>query len=123
MTLHKLTTINDLLTQVREAQDSIEFAGVMQVINQFYTYTPTEFSNGPISNPAGTNEGSCKIFYFAQINKLTEIETLSLFGRYYRDDVLANPTGTDHSNIRNFLLSGWPGIKFDNSALAILVSI
>jgi hypothetical protein len=40
-----------------------------------------------------------------------------LFGTYYRNDVLANPTGTDHGNIRNFMLSGWSEIKFDSPAL------
>ena len=89
----------------------------MQLISQFYDYTATRFNNGELENKAGSNEGSCKIFYFAQLNELTELETLSLFGTYYRNDVLANPTGTDHGNIRNFMLSGWSGIKFDSSAL------
>ncbi|MEP1447388.1 MAG: HopJ type III effector protein [Paraglaciecola sp.] len=44
-------------------------------------------------NQAGTNEGSCKIFYFSKLQKLTENQTLALFGSYYRDDVLANPKG------------------------------
>jgi hypothetical protein len=118
MTLNKLTTINNLITQLRKAPDGIEFADVMQVISQFYTYQPTGFSNGPLHNAADSNEGSCKIFYFAQLNGLTEFETLSLFGSYYRDDVLANPTATDHGNIRNFMLSGWAGINFDRAALS-----
>jgi hypothetical protein len=120
MTLHKLTTINDLLTQLRKTPDSIEFGDVMQVISQFYTYSPISFNNGSLLNPAGSNEGSCKIFYFAQLHDLNESETLSLFGRYYRDDVLANPAGTDHGNIRNFMLNGWAGIKFDSASLTTL---
>lgn len=110
-------TIQDLITQLRNAPNNIEFGDVMQVISQFYTYTPTNFNNASLHNPAGSNEGSCKIFYFAQLHALTEAETLGLFGSYYRDDVLENPTGTDHGNIRNFILTGWPGIKFDKAAL------
>jgi hypothetical protein len=110
-------TINDLITQLRKMPDNIEFASVMQVIGQFYVYSPTSFNNGPLFNPAGSNEGSCKIFYFAQLQKLSESETLSLFGSYYRDDVLANPSGDDHGNIRNFVLTGWQGIAFDGPAL------
>jgi hypothetical protein len=121
MSLNKLMTINDLLTQLRQAPQSVEFADVIQVISQFYTYKPTGFNNGPLHNLAGNNEGSCKVLYFAQLNALTQIETLSLFGSYYRDDVLANPTATDHENIRNFVRYGWAGIKFDRAALKILM--
>lgn len=110
-------TINELLTQLRKTPDSIEFTEVMLVISQFYTYTATDFSNGTLLNIAGTNEGSCKIFYFAQLNGLSQLETLSLFGTYYREDVLANPSGTDHGNIRNFMVTGWAGITFTKPAL------
>ncbi len=45
------------------------------------------------------------------------METLALFGRYYRDDVMGNPAGEDHANIRNFLLDGWVGVRFDDMPL------
>jgi hypothetical protein len=32
-------------------------------------------------------------------------------------DVLKNPNGTDHQNIRNFIEFGWDGISFDGEAL------
>jgi len=41
------------------------------------------------------------------------------FGRFYREDVLGNPEGNDHANIRNFMESGWGGVKFDSPALTI----
>jgi len=112
-------TIQDLFTQLRNTPNNIEFADVMQVIGQFYTYTPSNFTNATLLNPAGSNEGSCKIFYFALLHELTEAETLSLFGHYYRDDVLVNPTGTDHGNIRHFILTGWAGISFEGVVLNI----
>ena len=33
--------------------------------------------------------------------------TLWLFGDFYRKDVLENPDGTDHANIRAFMEGGW----------------
>ncbi len=49
-------------------------------------------------------------------NFLTE-ETLLLFSEFYREDVLKNPEGTDHQNIRNFMKFGWEGIVFEGEAL------
>lgn len=110
-------TINELMKQVRQSPETIEFSQVMAVIDDNYRYTPTRFSNGEVINEAGSNEGSCKIFYFAQLNGLSETETLALFGKYFRVDVMENPAGDDHVNIRNFLLDGWLGIRFDGEAL------
>lgn len=109
--------IEQLLQQLRSQPETIEFDQVMAVIDEHYRYTPTAFSNGAVENSAGSNEGSCKLFAFAQIHNLSEMETLALFGRYYRDDVLARPAGEDHANIRNFILDGWLGIRFDGLAL------
>ena len=90
----------------------------MAIINEFYHYTPTSFSNGLdidcLSNDAGTNEGSCKIFAFAVLNQLDKLQTLNLFGDYYQD-VLNDPNGTSHQNIRNFMQYGWAGIQLNES--------
>lgn len=110
--------VNTLIAKLRDDPDSIEFDEVMAVIDRCYEYTPTRFRNGALVNEAGSNEGSCKIFAFAQLNNLSEMETLALFGRYFRDDVMGNPDGEDHANIRNFLLDGWLGIHFDGPVLA-----
>jgi len=106
-----------LLDQLRSNPESIEFDQVMSAIGEHYDYTPTAFTNGEVSNEAGTNEGSCKLFAFAQKNGLSEVETLALFGTYYRNDVMGNPAGSDHGNIRNFILDGWLGIRFDGEPL------
>lgn len=110
--------LNQLLDLARQQSELIKFTDVMSVIETHYDYTPTRFTNGDTVNEAGTNEGSCKIFAFAQLNALSEMETLCLFGHYYHDDVLQHPDGDDHANIRNFILDGWLGIKFDGVALA-----
>lgn len=51
------------------------------------------------------------------MNNLSEKDTLALFGDFYRNDVLQNPEGEDHQNIRNFIKYGWNGIQFTEDAL------
>lgn len=109
------------LKKLKDSPISITFPEVMDVIAEHYHYTPTSFTNGlgesSVNNEAGANEGSCKLFAFAKIHNLTEEETLHCFGDYYRKDVLENPEGLDHSNIRNFIQYGWEGITFSGQAL------
>ncbi|MEB2776806.1 HopJ type III effector protein [Algoriphagus sp. D3-2-R+10] len=107
----------NLLDQIKNAPATISFSEVIAHIDAHFEFTPTRFLNGTIVNEAGQNNGSCKIFSFAKLHNLTPIETLALFGDFYRKDVLENPDGTDHQNIRNFIHSGWEGIKFDGEVL------
>jgi hypothetical protein len=112
-------TVNDFLTYINSGQTP-EFQETMAVIAENYHYQPTEFSNGlqqTLVNEAGRNEGSCKIFAFAKLHQLTVEQTLALFGAYYSQDVLGNPSGNDHQNIRNFMRDGWEGIVFKGEAL------
>lgn len=103
----------DLLNSPKE----IKFEQVMDVIDANYDFVPTSFTNGDLRNEAGENNGSCKIFAFGLLHKLTEEEALSCFGKFYRVDVLGNPDDKDHQNIRNFSKTGWGGIKFEQTAL------
>jgi len=119
MTENNICSLADLIEQIKQREQSIEFDQVMQVIKDNYHYQSATFHNGKLINEAGTNEGSCKIFYFAQLNNLSAQQTLACFGRYYRDDVLANSDGQDHANIRNFINTGWQGIKFNTVALVV----
>lgn len=107
----------NLLDQINSSPATISFTDVITYIDANFDFTPTRFTNGSLVNEAGQNNGSCKIFSFAKLQDLTPSETLSLFGDYYRIDVLENPDGTDHQNIRNFIYSGWEGIKFDGEGL------
>jgi len=113
----------ELLNIIQTTPAEVEFDQVMAVIENDYDYTPTQFYNGlgdkEVINEAGTNEGSCKIFAFADINDLNESQTLRCFGKYYRQDVLCNLGGTDHANIRNFMKFGWEGVHFDNPPLSV----
>jgi len=101
--------------------NEIAFSETMALIGNYFDYTPSRFTNGvgdnQAVNEAGTNEGSCKIFALGKLLQLTEAQTLNCFGDYYRVDVLQHPGGSDHANIRNFMVHGWDGIAFDNVAL------
>ncbi|MBT5484782.1 MAG: HopJ type III effector protein, partial [Gammaproteobacteria bacterium] len=109
--------LSQLLSQLADAPDTVHFNQVLEVIDNYYDFTPTRFTSGEGAhqriNEAGTNEGSCKVFGFALLHSLDRAQTLHCFGDYYRVDVLQNPEGVDHGNIRNFLRSEWAGIEFD----------
>lgn len=105
------------LKKLHDAADTVVFADTMTAIDTNYDFTPTQFANGAMVNAAGLNSGSCKLFAFALINKLSEQETLACFGDYYRQDVLLHPDGSDHQNIRNFMKTGWAGVKFESMPL------
>jgi hypothetical protein len=112
-------TLDIFLATLTTSPDKIEFTDTMTVIESLYDFIPTQFSNGDVTNLAGDNNGSCKIFAFGLAQDLTQQQTLACFGRYYRDDVLANPKGNDHPNIRHFIDSGWQGISFKGQALVV----
>jgi len=113
-----LMILEVFLQTLKDKPETIEFDQTMALIDEMYTFTPTSFCNGNLTNKAGENSGSCKIYAFGQLHGLSEEETLACFGHYYREDVLQHPGGTDHQNIRNFIKTGWSGIKFDGKALA-----
>jgi len=114
-------TLDVFFQQLNSNPESVEFQQVIDLISEHYEYTPTRFSNGigpdQAVNAAGTNEGSCRIFAFAQLNSLDVAQTLACFGKFYREDVLQHPQGNDHANIRNFMRHGWEGIQFEGVAL------
>ncbi|TYK66300.1 HopJ type III effector protein [Colwellia echini] len=114
------TSLTDFINLLDSDPESVSFEQVMQVIVENYKYTPATFTNGDAVNEAGTNEGSCKIFYFAKLNELTEQQTLACFAQYYREDVLNHPEGNDHGNIRNFMQTGWDKVEFNSVALTPL---
>ncbi len=99
------------------AGEKVSFQDSIAVIDANYFYTPTRFANGDVVNEAGTNESSCKLFYFAKLHGLTHGQTLTLFGDYYWKDVLEHPKAKSHANIRSFMRYGWAGIAYDGEAL------
>lgn len=104
--------IESFLEKLKKTPETITFAETIALIEANYIYSPTAFENGNHHNAAGENSGSCKLFAFAELESLTKDETLSCFGVYYFEDVLGNPAGTNHQNIRNFMKTGWDGVAF-----------
>ena len=105
------------LDKIKQTPESISFSEVISHIDSNFDFTPTRFKNGDTVNEANQNNGSCKIFSFAKLESLNPNQTLNLFGDYYRKDVLENPAGENHQNIRNFMKYGWEGISFEGEAL------
>ncbi|MDN3621054.1 HopJ type III effector protein [Polaribacter undariae] len=110
--------IQEFKTKLKANPTSILFAETMQVIEDNYNFIPTTFTNGDIKNKAGENSGSCKLFAFAKIQKMTKEEALFCFGEHYKN-VLEDENGDSHQNIRNFMKSGFDGLSFESEALEL----
>ncbi|UCS93122.1 HopJ type III effector protein [Echinicola marina] len=106
-----------LLEKIKTNPETITFPEVIAYIDENYDFIPTKFTNGDTTNEPNQNNGSCKIFSFAKLQGFNQDQTLNLFGDFYREEVLEDPKGTGHQNIRNFIKSGWEGILFDGEAL------
>ncbi len=110
-------TITEFLEKLEANPTQITFPETIATVEANYDFTPTAFQNGNQKNAANENNGSCKVFAFAQLQNLTKEQTLACFGAFYFDEVLGDPNGTNHQNIRNFITYGWDGIQFEGTAL------
>ncbi len=104
----------ELLAKLKSGEAT--FSDVISFIEARFEHQPTAFKNGQQANAATENQGSAKVFSFAQLNGLNQADTLSLFAEHYRA-VLDTPDATDHQNIRQFMIHGWDGIEFEGTAL------
>jgi hypothetical protein len=111
--------ITSFLEKLKQTPNAITFSETIAVIEENYDFTPTAFDNGEQHNAALENSGSCKLFAFAKLQNLSKTETLACFGAFYFEDVVKNPDGTNHQNIRNFMKTEWNGIRFDSEALSL----
>lgn len=114
-------TLNNYLKALAENPKSIQFTDTMAVIEANYDFTACGFNNHGLLSAASENNGPCKIFAFAKLNDLSKQNTLDCFGKFYREDVLQNPKGDDHMNIRTFMLAPeatpFLGITFEGEPL------
>lgn len=93
-----------------------DFDDTLALIERYFDYQATGFRNGPLVNAPGENAGSCRVFALGQICNLSETDTLALFAQHYQQ-VLDEPAGTSHGNIRQFISTGWSGIEFEGRPL------
>lgn len=105
-------TIETFKNKLKQTPEAIEFSETIQVIETYYDFTPTAFNNGNIENAEGQNSGSCKLFAFAKAENLSKEDTLACFGKFYFDEVLKDPNGSGHQNIRNFMNTGFKELDF-----------
>ncbi|KJD34007.1 type III effector [Tamlana nanhaiensis] len=110
-------TIDTFTTKLKNNSKAIAFSETMETIEANYNFTPTAFTNGDLHNEAGQNSGSCKLFAFAKKQNFSKAETLACFGQFYFDEVLNDPDGTGHQNIRNFMKTGFEGLTFEGEVL------
>ncbi len=108
-------TLTDFRARLRSEHHL--FTDTLAFIAEHYSYTPSAFDNGSVSNPAGQNEGSCKTLGFAILEGLSLEETLLAFGEHYRA-VRDNPEGDDHANIRALQQTGLAGVHFERQPLS-----
>lgn len=108
--------ISQFLSLLNNPSKQVEFSDSIALIDSLYHFTPTAFRNGNTASSAEQNLGSCKILSFGKIQQFDEQRTLRCFGDFYQG-VINTPEGTDHRNIRQFMLHGWNGVVFEGCAL------
>ena len=111
-------SLERFLSKLKHTPEAIAFNETINTIESHYNFTPTAFKNGELYNNAGENSGSSKLLAFATLQQLTKEETLACFGKYYFEDVLNDPNGNSHQNIRNFMKTGFEGLVFDDMPLS-----
>jgi hypothetical protein len=112
-------TLHQFIDTLKSNPSTIAFADTMAVIESEYEFVPTAFKNGELYNKAGENSGSCKLFAFAKLQGFSQDETLVCFGTFYTEDVLNDPDGSGHQNIRNFMKTSFEGLEFEGEPLKL----
>ena len=110
-------TIEDFKHKLRTTPKTIQFSDTMNIVETNYNFTPTAFKNGTLENNNDENLGSCKLLAFAKDQGFSKAETLACFGQFYFEDVLKDPNGKGHQNIRNFMNTGFEGLFFEGTPL------
>jgi hypothetical protein len=105
--------IENLLRKVRTDASSLMFAETLEAIELGFEFFGVKFSCGDVVSSSSENTGSSKVLSMAILVGLTDAETLACFGEHYRD-VLADPSGASHANIRALMATGLAGVKFPN---------
>lgn len=106
------------LEKLHAAPAECKFSDTLAMIDAHFEYTPRTFKNGALSSASGENAGSAKVLSFASLCGLDGKFVLQMFSEHYRD-VLGDPEGTSHGNIRNFMKTGMAGVKFEDGVALV----
>lgn len=118
MEVIKKMKLDIFLKKLADNPTTVTLDDTLAAVSESYDFTPVAFTNGGVQYSAGQNVRSCQLLAFAMLHRLTKEQTLNCYGLYYREDVLRNPTGTDHEPIRNFMKHGWEGVSFHTMPLS-----
>lgn len=88
-------------------------------IESTYLISPQGFKVGDVFNEPGDNMGSLAILGFARLHNLPLEKVLPIFGEAY-DEVMANPEGDDHKNIRALIKFGVESVVFDGQGIELI---
>lgn len=75
-------SLTAFLEKLKNTPNAITFQETIAVIEAHYAFEPTAFENGLQHNMANENNGSCKVFAFAQLHNLTAETTLLVLGLF-----------------------------------------
>eukprot|EP01031_Cornospumella_fuschlensis_P036180 gene36180-43882_t len=101
---------------IKGGKREVSIQDTLAIIDKHYEYIAVPFTVGDAQSKSNENIGDAKILSFALMTRMNEEQTLRLFGEVYRN---LSPTGTDHTNLRNFAKLGWAKVVF-KSGLAIV---
>ncbi|MDR1027138.1 MAG: HopJ type III effector protein [Rickettsiales bacterium] len=96
-----------------------DFQQVLSVIDKNYDYTPTQFAvtdGWGDTNGLDQNQGAGRVLAFAKERRLDEEAALQLFAEHYQN-VVDNPNGDNHKNIRLLAAHGLNQVHFANRPL------
>lgn len=93
------------------ANSDVQMDDVIAVCDREFEYTDSSFSVGAVENKVGTNVKSSKILSFAYLTKMDTETALKCYGEVYRE-VLVDPDGDSHGNIRALMKGGTECVKF-----------
>jgi hypothetical protein len=113
--MSEFATATSSFTESLETGEHV-FSVTLAFVETWFEFTPTAFENGSLQNGVDENQGSARVFALGNELGLTDKQTLLCFGEHYRD-VLDQPDGDSHGNIRNFMKTGANGVSFDKFPL------
>jgi len=96
------------LDSLLDNHDSFEH--VLKLIDCHFTVGAFSFGIGNVENKANENQNSFKVLVAAKFLGLNSDATVKLWGQHYHH-VIADPTGSSHGNLRQFLKYGWEVVR------------